>query len=161
VSAVIGAREIYAFPSGLLLPEHCVEFGQALAQLWPELSLPAAVVLEPRTDPAVTARQLGAIAYDASPAQGVLSYHSANELIAQLRPLFLNAEPELFLIYRDDFAQVVARVEQYSERERLPNKARGVEAWLARVQASELCQQYAPLVAHGLDGRCFALERAS
>ena len=153
-------REIYAFPSGRMLPEHCAAFAAALSALWPEPSWPAAVVFEPRGEPTLSPGELGARAYDASAAQAVLSYASARDLFPQLRPLFLNADPELFFQHRDGFEQVIALVPPYAEREQQAHKARGADAWLARIGASELCARYAPLVVHRPDGRCFALEQA-
>jgi hypothetical protein len=156
-----GVREIYAFPSGELLAEHCAAFGAALARVWPERSWPAAVVLQRHGEPVQTPAELGAHAYDDSRAQGVLSYASASDLLARLQPLFLNTDPELLLLYRAELADVVARAGQYAERELLPDRPRGLEAWLARVQRSALVEHYAPVVVHGPDGRCFAVERAS
>jgi hypothetical protein len=104
---------------------------------------------------------LGARAYDGSQAQGVLSYASASDLLGHLQALFLNTDPQLFLLYDDAFSDVVMRVADYAEGELQPHVARGMDAWLARVQQSALCEHHAPLVVHGPDGRCFAVERAS
>jgi hypothetical protein len=154
-------REIYSFPRGQLLAEHCAAFGTALAELWPEPAQPAAVVLERHGEPVQPTAALGARAYDGSQAQGVLSYASASELIVHLHPLFLNTDPQLFLLYQDAFSDVVTRAGHYAESELQPHVPRGVEAWLARLEQGALCEHYAPLVVHGPDGRCFAIGRAS
>jgi hypothetical protein len=77
-----------------------------------------------------------------------------------VRPLFLNTEPELFLLHREDFVHVALRADEYAQRELQP-KDRGVDAWLRRLRASALCRQYAPIAALAADGRCFAVERVS
>jgi hypothetical protein len=93
--------------------------------------------------------------------QGVLSYASASQLLAMLEPLFLNADPELFLLHRGPFAEVVERAGEYVERELQLNTPLGASDWLERLSQSVLCRHYAPLVVHRPDGRCFAVERAS
>jgi hypothetical protein len=156
-----GIREIYAFPSGQLLAEHCAAFAAALAQVWPDLTCPAAVVFQRHGEPVQAPDSLGASAYDGTQSQGVLSYASASELLAHLQPLLLSTDPELLLLHRGAFPDVVERAAHYADRELLPDRPRGLQAWLARVQRSALVEHYAPVIAHGPDGRCFAVERAS
>jgi hypothetical protein len=153
-------REIYAFPSGELRAEHYAAFADALAQLWVGRGDPAAVVFARRGEPVEPPATLGARAYDERGVQGVLSYVSAADLLANVRPLFLNTEPELFLLHREDFTHVALRADEYAQRELRP-KDRGVEAWLRRVQESALARQYGPIAALAADGRCFAVEAAS
>lgn len=156
-----GAREIYVFPSGELRAEHYAALADALDALWAGREDPAAVVFARRGEPVEPPAAFGALAYDGRGAQAVLSYASSADLLANLRPLFLNSDPELLLLHRAAFADLVTHVDAYAHGELQPGIVRGVEAWLRRVQASALGQLHAPIAALAVDGRCFAVERAS
>jgi hypothetical protein len=159
-------REIYRFPSGQLLPEHCRAFGDALRDVLVQERASVCVVLALGSVPDAV-EPLGADRYDATNDCALLDYGSRDALLAGLWPLFLGAEPELFFTRDEAFEKVLEHVRTYGEEQLHLRRARSEQSILSRlrtpaprfaIEESALVQRYAPVIVHQADGACSALE---